>query len=109
MSDAPDRPRLRVRKASHGSTREAGETGIVVAGRSADGHAYVIEDATARGAPATWATAAINAYVRNQADLIVREVNNGGDMVGYTLASIDPACRSPRSGPAAASSRGRSP
>jgi hypothetical protein len=52
MSDAPDRPRLRVRKASHGSTREAGETGIVVAGRSADGHAYVIEDATARGAPA---------------------------------------------------------
>jgi phage terminase large subunit-like protein len=66
------------------------ETGIVVAGQGEDGHGYVLEDATVRGTPAQWATAAIAAYRRHQADRIVGEVNNGGDMVGYTLATIDP-------------------
>ncbi len=69
---------------------EGAETGIVVAGLGEDGHAYVVEDATTRGTPVQWAGAAIGAYVRHEADLIVGEVNNGGDMVGYTLASVDP-------------------
>ncbi len=62
----------------------------MVAGLGDNGHAYVVEDATTRGAPAQWASAAIGAYLRHQADLIVAEVNSGGDMVGYTLASVDP-------------------
>jgi phage terminase large subunit-like protein len=66
------------------------ETGIVVAGLSENGNAYVLEDATTRGTPVQWARAAIGAFVRHQADLIVGEVNNGGDMVGYTLSSVDP-------------------
>jgi phage terminase large subunit-like protein len=66
------------------------ETGIIVAGQDADGHGYVLEDATIRGTPAQWAIAAIAAYRRHQADRIVGEVNNGGDMVGYTLVTIDP-------------------
>lgn len=69
---------------------EGAETGIVVAGLGEDGHAYIVEDATIRGTPVQWARAAINAYIRHEADLIVGEVNNGGDMVGYTLASVDP-------------------
>ncbi len=67
-----------------------GETGIVVVGLGEDGHGYVLEDATTRGDPAQWATAAIAAYRRHQADRIVGEVNNGGQMVGFTLATIDP-------------------
>jgi phage terminase large subunit-like protein len=72
------------------SDAQGAETGIVVAGQGADGHGYVLEDATVRGTPAQWATAAIAAYRRHQADRIVGEVNNGGDMVGYTLATVDP-------------------
>jgi hypothetical protein len=70
--------------------RPGAETGIVVAGQGEDGHGYVLEDATLRGTPAQWAVAAIAAYRRHQADRIVGEVNKGGDMVGYTLATIDP-------------------
>jgi phage terminase large subunit-like protein len=69
---------------------QGGETGIIVAGLGEDGHAYVLDDATTHGPPATWAAAAIDAYVRHQADVIVGEVNNGGDMVGYVIGSVDP-------------------
>lgn len=42
----------------------------------------LLEDASVRGTPADWATAAVRAFARHQADLIVGEANNGGDMVG---------------------------
>jgi len=57
--------------------------------RARTGVGYVLEDATVRGTPAQWA-AAVDVYRRHQADRVVGEVNNGGDMVGYTLATIDP-------------------
>jgi phage terminase large subunit-like protein len=69
---------------------QGGETGIIVAGLGQDGHGYVLNDATTHGPPADWAAAAINSYVEHQADVIVGEVNNGGDMVGYVIGSVDP-------------------
>lgn len=64
-------------------------TGIVVAGKGVDGHYYVIEDLSMKGKPHEWATVAAKAYYRHQANCIVAEVNNGGDMVGETINNID--------------------
>lgn len=65
------------------------ETGIIVAGIGRDGHGYILEDATVSGSPDTWAKAAITAYHKYKADRIIAEVNNGGDMIEYTLRTIE--------------------
>ena len=72
------------------SHEDSDETGIIVAGRDANGHGYVLADASGRYAPAEWARVAITAYRAHQADRIVAEINNGGDMVEATLRMIDP-------------------
>ena len=72
------------------SGEAADETGIVVAGRDADGHGFVLADASGRYGPAEWARIAIAAHAVHHADRIVGEVNNGGDMVEATLRMIDP-------------------
>jgi phage terminase large subunit-like protein len=72
------------------SGERADETGIIVAGRDATGHGYVLADASGHYAPAEWARVAITAYAAHRADRIVGEVNNGGDMVEATLRMIDP-------------------
>jgi phage terminase large subunit-like protein len=54
-------------------------------------HGYVLEDVSlACSSSAQWARAAVAAYHRWAADVIVAEVNNGGDMVGLTVHTIDP-------------------
>jgi phage terminase large subunit-like protein len=66
--------------------------GIVAAGLGADGVAYVLADASASGLrPAQWAKRAIDLFKRLEADAIVVEVNQGGEMVTTILAEIDPA------------------
>ena len=72
------------------SGENAAETGIVVAGVGVNGHGYILDDATIRGTPYEWGRQAVGAYHRHQADRMVGEVNNGGDMVGYVIQSIDP-------------------
>lgn len=65
--------------------------GVVEAEDPRDRRAYVLEDATVKGVgPSGWAEAAIAALHRWQADRIVAEVNQGGDMVETTLRQIDP-------------------
>jgi phage terminase large subunit-like protein len=65
------------------------DTGIVVAGKGTDGHGYVLGDYTLHDTPKKWAEAAITAYNRHEANIIVGEVNNGGDLVGETIKGID--------------------
>jgi len=72
------------------ASEAADETGIIAVGRDANGHGYVLADASGRYAPAEWARAAIAAYGAHQGDRIVAEINNGGDMVEATLRMIDP-------------------
>lgn len=73
------------------SDEHADETGIVVAGRDAAGHGYVLADLSGRYTPTEWAKAAIAAYRAHAADRIVAEINNGGDLVEATLRVVDPA------------------
>ncbi len=66
--------------------------GIVAAGLGPDGHAYVVADATmGRASPQAWAGAALALYHRLQADALVVEVNQGGEMATAVLAEMDPA------------------
>lgn len=66
----------------------AAETGIVVAGISADKQGYVLKDATIHGSPNDWARAVVAQYERYQADRVVAEINNGGAMVEHTLRTV---------------------
>ena len=75
------------------SGEDADETGIIVAGKDANGHGYVLADQSARYAPTEWARTAIALYRQHKADRIVAEVNNGGDMVESTIRMIDPECQ----------------
>lgn len=64
--------------------------GIVVAGLDGAGRAVVLADASVTGAsPAGWANAVVRAFRRFDADRVVAEVNQGGEMVPAMLRSID--------------------
>ena len=66
--------------------------GIVVAGIEANGRAVVLADCSVKGqSPAGWANAVARAYARFQADRIVAEVNQGGEMVTAMLKSVNAA------------------
>lgn len=72
------------------SNPDSAETGIVAVGKAGDGHYYVLADRSRRGTPSEWATNAIATYHAVEANYIVAEVNQGGDMVVATLKTIDP-------------------
>jgi len=72
------------------ASETANETGIIVAGKDAEGNGWVLADLSARYQPVEWAKAAIAAYRAHHADRIVAETNNGGDMVEATLRMVDP-------------------
>jgi len=64
----------------------------MVAGIGPDNRAYILSDRTIQGRePNVWARAAISAYQDFQADRIVAEVNQGGDLVISVLRQIDQA------------------
>jgi phage terminase large subunit-like protein len=74
------------------SGRHADACGLVVAGITADGLVHVLRDATlARARPAEWATAAAALYQRFEADVVVVEVNQGGEMASAVLREVDAA------------------
>lgn len=73
-------------------TEKSDLTGIVVVGIATingDDHAYVIEDATCKATPAEWGRIALSLYYNYNADRIVAEVNQGGDMVEHVIKTLD--------------------
>lgn len=66
------------------------ETGIVVCGRGVDGHYYVLADRSCRLSPDGWARRVVAAYEEYEADRIIAEVNNGGDLVERVLRTVSP-------------------
>ena len=65
-----------------------GTCGIIACGMDADGHAYVLADHSIKGgSPNGWAKKVAAAFEIWGADKVIAEKNNGGDMVGATLAS----------------------
>ena len=73
------------------SGEESDETGIVVAGVTADSNFYVLADRSLRASPDTWARKAVDAYHEYKADRVLGEANNGGDMIGLLLRQVDNA------------------
>ena len=72
------------------ATSTGDETGIVVCGIGDDGHGYVLDDVSLRGSPNDWGRAAVAAFHKFNADRIVAESNQGGEMVSFTLRTVDP-------------------
>jgi phage terminase large subunit-like protein len=73
-----------------GSGPRSDACGIIVAGLSSDDRAYVLADWTReRASPLDWAGVAIAAYRRYEADRIVVEVNQGGELVETVIRQID--------------------
>lgn len=70
------------------SNKRSDETGIIVAAITNDGKIYVLEDASGRYTPDKWARKAIELFNIYQADRIIVETNQGGDMVENTLRSV---------------------
>jgi phage terminase large subunit-like protein len=73
------------------SSREGADAcGIVAAGADDDGKVFVLADESAGGlSPLQWASRAIALYRRLQADRIVVEVNQGGEMARAVLQETD--------------------
>lgn len=71
------------------SSEGSDETGIVVAGKSADGHAYVLADLSCKESPDGWARRAVRAFREYRADRVIAEVNNGGDLVERIVRTVD--------------------
>ncbi|HZU01551.1 MAG TPA: terminase family protein [Ktedonobacteraceae bacterium] len=72
------------------SNEGSDETGIVVAGEGIDHHAYVLADYTLKGSPLEWAQAVVTAYHLFQADRVIGEANNGGDLIEMNIRTVDP-------------------
>jgi phage terminase large subunit-like protein len=71
---------------------QASRCGIVAAGRMADGRYAVLADATEEGArPEVWAAKAAALYRSLDADALVVEINQGGDMAESVLKGADPS------------------
>jgi phage terminase large subunit-like protein len=67
------------------SSETSAEAGIIVVGRGVDSLAYVLADGSLHSTPDEWGRQAVKLYDQWEADQIVGEVNNGGDMVGFTV------------------------
>ena len=70
------------------ATSTGDEAGIVTAGRIGK-ELFVLADDTLQGSPLAWAQAAVTAYYRFKANVIVAEANNGGEMVAQTIKQVD--------------------
>lgn len=75
------------------SGEDADETGIVAVGIASDAdgfkRAYVLADRSIKGAPEEWAKRAVNLYHELDADRIVAEKNQGGEMVEAVIRAVD--------------------
>lgn len=76
------------------SSSKGDECGIVVAAITANGVGKVLADHSIGGAsPECWARAVAHAMIRWQADRVIAEANQGGDMVATVLQAAD--CQMP--------------
>ena len=93
IGETPELGRIVVAVDPPASSRKTSDAcGIVAAGLDKEGNAVVLADATVRAAkPQDWAGAAVSLFHRIQADCLVAEVNQGGDMVTAVIRTVDPA------------------
>jgi len=70
---------------------ESADTGIMVGGIGEDGFGYLLADLTCHLGPDGWGKRAVRAYNHYEADYVIGEVNNGGNMIEHVIATIDPS------------------
>jgi phage terminase large subunit-like protein len=75
---------------------DSNETGIIVAGigecrckGEPEDHGFILDDLSGKMAPKAWASMAVRGYDNHEADRVVAEVNQGGDLVETTLRAIE--------------------
>ena len=92
VDDAPDLERVVVAvDPAVSSHQDSDETGIVAAAIGVDGEGYVLADRSCKLSPDGWARRAAGLYHELQADRVVCEDNQGGEMVAFPMATVDPS------------------
>ncbi len=76
---------------SHSKTSD--ECGIVVCSLDENRDGVVQDDLSIKASTKTWAQRAVNAYYNYDANAIVAEVNQGGDLVEDVIHNIDPTIK----------------
>jgi len=74
------------------ATSTGDECGIIGGGMKVQDsmpHLYVLEDASLQGSPDEWGRAVATMYHKLNADSVVAEANNGGEMVTHVIKTID--------------------
>jgi predicted phage terminase large subunit-like protein len=67
----------------------ADETGVVVAAKCEDGTFLVLDDQTCKLSPDQWGRLVVDLYHKWNADRIIGEANQGGDLIESLLRNID--------------------
>ena len=72
---------------------DSDETGIIVYGEGEDGQGYVLADESGKFEIRTgeWARKICDLRSKWKANVVIAEVNNGGDLVEATLRAVDPS------------------
>lgn len=92
LSEVPDDLERILVSVDHATSAAPGsnEHGIIVGGLGSDQRGYILEDGSTSGSPHKWATRAVALFDYWQADAIVIERNQGGDLVRANLQTIRP-------------------
>ena len=69
--------------------KKSSETGIVVAGISDTDQFHILDDLSGKYSPDGWARIVVENYYKYEADKIIAEVNNGGDLVEKVVRTVD--------------------
>lgn len=76
------------------SSEDADAAGIVCAGLGSDNRYYILEDGTREQAtPDQWGKAVVKMFDSQHADRVAAEKNQGGEMVGFVVATAAQALR----------------
>lgn len=71
------------------SNPDSDETGIIICGIDENNHGWVFDDVSGIYTPNQWAERAVFAYNKYDADRVIGEVNNGGDLVEANLRTVN--------------------
>ena len=71
------------------SNANSDETGIVIAGIGENDKYFILDDKSGKLSPDNWCRVAIEEFYRYNANIIVAETNNGGDLVEKIIRTID--------------------
>lgn len=67
---------------------DSDECGIIGAGLGVDGHGYALRDLSGRLSPDDWAQRAVTGFDALEADKIIAEANNGGDLIVSVMRTV---------------------